>query len=142
MNFKTLITLLLLFILIFLPSCKKKANAVLIVTIQNYTVEYKFWSASYDIKLKEASGNDCTVFQDVLTIVDNAGATLYTRTIPLNIVLPGCASKIESYSGLLIGPYALSLYPKPVTLRHTFHFTTTETGENDSASGEIVIHEN
>lgn len=141
MKIKNLLAVILLINLLFSASCKKD-HAVIVVTIQNYTVEYTFWSASYEVKWKEATDRDCTVVQDVLTIVDANGTVAYSRTIPIHEPLPGCASKVKSYSGLLIGPYALSLYPKPVKLVHTVHYTDDATGESFTSSGERVIHEN
>jgi len=140
MNMKRILVMVLFILLLFSASCKKD-HAVIVVTIQNYTVEYTFWSASYEVKWKEATDRDCTIVQDVLTIVDNSGTVAYSRTIPIHESLPGCASKVKSYSGILIGPYALSLYSKPVKLVHTVHYTDDATGDSFTSSGEKVIHE-
>ena len=141
MKLRNILIVVVLFLLILLPSCKKDGHAILTITIQNSVVDYTFWSISYDVRMKEITGNDCKIFQDVLTIVDNNGAIAYSRTYEMNTELPGCAATIESYSGLLIGPYALSLYPKPVVLRHTIHYSDSVSGDIYTASGDLVIHE-
>lgn len=139
MKYKTVLIFLILLLQIFLPSCKKNGHAILTVIIQNEVVEYKFWSISYEVKWKEVTGHDCNVIKDELSIIDKNGDVLYSRSYPVNIFLPGCASGIEEYSGILIGVYFSS--PKPVKLRHTAHYSDANTGTIYTASDEIVIHE-
>lgn len=120
-------------------SCNKEGHAIVTVTIQNNVVEYKFWSISYDIRWKEIGKHACNLFQDEMSIIDNNGNILYSKSYPLNTDLPACTSVLKSRSGILIGMYSND--PKPVILRHTIHYKDIDSGDIYTASDEIVIHE-
>ena len=138
MKFRSVLFFLILILLILFPSCKKKGYAVLQVSISNQSVEYKFWSISYDVNWAETAGYDCTILQDELSIVDGSGNAVYSFSFPISISVPANSSSSRSYSGILIGIYYY--YDKPVRLRHTLHYSDSESGDIYTSSGDIVIH--